>query len=117
MISITPTVNGALFVFLALNMDLNYSASKIGKLLFVCTSPATAGIAAGVRAQPWQRRGCYRRPCLGMTHTHMTSGSNEAIQCKQFARRGRKRAELQGKRVECRNDKQPRPKYSSLFVI
>lgn len=52
-----------------------------------------------------------------MTHTHMTSGSNEAIQCKQFARRGRKRAELQGKRVECRNDRQPGPKYSSLFVI
>lgn len=26
---------------------------------------------------------------LGMTHSHMTSGSNEGIQCKQFARRER----------------------------
>lgn len=53
-----------------------------------------------------------------MTHSYMTSGSNEAIQCKQFAGRERKREESQqAERVECRNDKQAGPKYSSLFVI
>lgn len=62
-------------------------------------------------------QGCYRRLGLGMTHSYMTSGSNEAIQCKQFAGRERKREESQGERVECRNDRQAGPKYSSLFVI
>lgn len=44
MLSIIPTVNGALFVFLALNIDLSYSESKIGKLLFVCTSLQPQGL-------------------------------------------------------------------------